>query len=1343
MKNVRLILVILFFGIFLSFANAQQTKDIIEDVNGNPTFIKFNKTSTKGYSNSKRVLLELYPNEDNESFKLIAKEKDHHGFSHEKYQQYKNGIKVEHGVYTIHLKENVLLSLSGNYLPAKKTPSKSVNLTEEQALQKALEYINASTYMWEREDNEEWAKEIEPLGTFYPKGELVYIKDYLNQDRLKRLDVVLAYKFNIYAQEPLSRDYVYVNAESGDVLFKDAIIKFFPKMETVSAKSANKIKAPSNTKSGSYAATRYSGIQTITTSIIGSDYALRAYDKGSGIETYNMNNSSNYWNANDFTDNNDQWTAEEFDNTSKDNAALDAHWGAGKVWDYWMYNHGRNSYDANKGIIKNYVHYGNNVNDAFWNGSVFSYGDGSSYDATTSLDAVAYAMGHAICDKTANLTYHGESGAITEGLSNIWAACVDHFANINKSIWEIGEDIGGPMYDLSTPNAYNQPDTYIGTNWYTGSGDNGGVHTNSGVLGYWFYLLSEGGSGTNDNGLAFNVNAIGIEKAARITYRTETIYLSSDNQYIDMRTLSIVATEDIFGAGSNEAEQVKNAWDAVGVYAIPHTTSGYCSANSTNTNDEWISSIQIGTFFNSSTSTQYSDFTHLSLDLIPGNVVNVNLIPDFNGGPWTETWTIWIDLNGDKNFDPSTEIVFQGASSSTVTGSFVVPVASATSTRMRITFKYSSYPTSACGSYTYGEVEDYTVNIFNPAAPTAPANLIEVNKTQTSVNLAWDASTDDIEVKGYKVFQDGIEVQTIERTTATINGLNPQTSYIFYVVAYDGDGNISPASNAENIITRSNPDADIEAPSVPNYLNANSITKSSLNLTWFASNDNVGVTGYKIYKDGNFIKSVVETNATIEGLSSETSYSFSVKASDAAGNLSLASTKNITTLSSNPGDTESPSTPQNLSAIDIGETSLKLTWNASTDNVGIEKYRIYMNGGTHSYVTNNSALITGLNAGTQYLFYVRAYDGAGNYSVTSSRLNTTTTSDSDIQSPSTPQNLRVDEKGKTYVRLSWDPSTDNVGVTKYRILKNGSHYSYTTSTSELIQGLTAGNQYYFYVTAYDDAGNISSNSSFLYVTTENDGSIPDGIIFPTYCSSKGNNQTFEWIDYVGLGAIDNNTGKELGGYGDFTSLTPTLLSAHSYTLYLSAGFSSERENEYWRVWIDLNIDGDFNDANELIAEGGPLAYDGTISAPFEIPTSITSGYTVMRVSMKYDGYPSSCGSFEYGEVEDYPIELSNNKSITLNSELSLSNTHNINDPIVNDNSILFPNPASDYIKIVRTNRDQNIQQVSISSMSGEILITKRINTNGTKINVSSLPNGIYTVIIQTDNKTINKKFIKQ
>jgi M6 family metalloprotease-like protein len=137
----------------------------------------------------------------------------------------------------------------------------------------------------------------------------------------------------------------------------------------------------------------------------------------------------------------------------------------------------------------------------------------------------------------------------------------------------------------------------------------------------------------------------------------------------------------------------------------------YCTANSTNTNYEWISRVQIGTINNSTSKSYYTDYTSISTNGTRGSSLSVTLTPGFASSSYTEYWKIWVDYNKDGDFADSGEEVFAKSGSSAVSGSFTVSSSASTgTTRMRVIMKYSGYA-SYCGSFTYGEVEDYTINI--------------------------------------------------------------------------------------------------------------------------------------------------------------------------------------------------------------------------------------------------------------------------------------------------------------------------------------------------------------------------------------------------------------------------------------------------------------------------------------------------------------------------------------------------------------------------------------------------------------------------------------------------------
>lgn len=488
----------------------------------------------------------------------LGLETDKLGFETHRFQQTVNDIPVEYGMMAVQTKDGKIVGQSGKWIL--KVPSgveKKSNISEKNALQSALNFVGAEQYKWQNKDEEDFIKKEsnDANASFAPKGELVYYSDPTDET-LK--DLKLAYKFDIYAEKPLSRQYVFVDAKNGEILGTDAII--------------HDINTPGT------AATGYSGNRNIVADSYNGSYRLRETGRngGTSVETYNLKKGTSYSSAVDFTDTDNVWNNV---NTNKDQYATDAHWGAEMTVDYLYTKFGRKSIDNNHFAIKSYVHYSTNYFNAFWDGSRMTYGDGSSTTnggkPLTAIDVCGHEITHGMTSKTANLVYQREPGALNEGFSDIFGNSIERWARPTQASWTLGEDFSYVIRDMANPNAYGQPDTYLGKYWKaaTTSGcaspsqanDYCGVHTNSGVLNFWYYLLVTGGSGTNDNGFAYNVSGIGLDKAAAIAYRTLTTYLTSTSTYANTRTYSLQAAADLYGAGSNEVTQVTNAWNAVGV----------------------------------------------------------------------------------------------------------------------------------------------------------------------------------------------------------------------------------------------------------------------------------------------------------------------------------------------------------------------------------------------------------------------------------------------------------------------------------------------------------------------------------------------------------------------------------------------------------------------------------------------------------------------------------------------------------------------------------------------------------------------------------------------------------
>ncbi|WP_048502544.1 M4 family metallopeptidase [Chryseobacterium sp. BLS98] len=492
-----------------------------------------------------------------EGLKLDS-EKDALGFETHRFQQTINGIPVEYGMMAVQTKGGKVVGETGKWiLKAPASAEKKPAISESIALQSALSFVGADSYKWQNKEEEEFLKNESknPNASFAPKGELVYYSDPSDE---KLADLKLAYKFDIYAEKPLSRQYVFVDAKNGAVLGTDALI--------------HETNAPGT------ATTVYSGNRSIVADSYNGSYRLREAGRngGTAVETYNLKKGTNYSNATDFTDTDNNWNNV---NSALDQYATDAHWGAEMTLDYYYTKFGRKSIDNNNFAIKSYVHYSRNYFNAFWDGSRMTYGDGSSTNGNkplTALDVCGHEITHGLTTKTANLAYQRESGALNEGFSDIFGNSIELWARPTQASWKLGEDFNYVIRDMANPNAYSQPDTYMGTYWKNASStctptggatgnDYCGVHTNSGVLNFWYYLLVNGGTGTNDKGFAYNVTGIGLDKAAAIAYRTLTTYLTSSSTYANARTSSLQAAADLYGAGGVEVTQVTNAWNAVGV----------------------------------------------------------------------------------------------------------------------------------------------------------------------------------------------------------------------------------------------------------------------------------------------------------------------------------------------------------------------------------------------------------------------------------------------------------------------------------------------------------------------------------------------------------------------------------------------------------------------------------------------------------------------------------------------------------------------------------------------------------------------------------------------------------
>ncbi|MEV3984619.1 glycosyl hydrolase family 18 protein [Nonomuraea sp. NPDC049758] len=187
-------------------------------------------------------------------------------------------------------------------------------------------------------------------------------------------------------------------------------------------------------------------------------------------------------------------------------------------------------------------------------------------------------------------------------------------------------------------------------------------------------------------------------------------------------------------------------------------------------------------------------------------------------------------------------------------------------------------------------------------APSVPGNLRSTGVTDTSVALAWNASTDNVAVTGYEVYRGGTLVTTVTGTTYNDTGLTANTAYSYTVRARDAAGNRSANSNQISATTTGGGGGDDKTPpSVPGNLRSTGVSNNSVSLAWNASTDNVAVTGYEVYRGGTLVTTVTGTSYNDTGLSANTSYNYTVRARDAAGNRSADSNQITATTTGGGG----------------------------------------------------------------------------------------------------------------------------------------------------------------------------------------------------------------------------------------------------------------------------------------------------------------------------------------------------------------------------------------------------------------------------------------------------------
>ena len=494
-------------------------------------------------------------------FSISSIESDELGYTHIRMQEVFKGVKVYGGEVVIHLSKNGRgIRFNGNYdiIPA------NLNLTPKisssNAIQNAINDLSRKTPIQKFS-----AIQSKLLDYNAPMIDTVIYKKSVDNN------YALTYYITIHPNIVQRFEY-FVDAQTGIILnsFESSCTIDGPRTST--ALDLNGVS------------------RTINSYLTGSSYSLvdvtksmyNATTKSGSIYTLDAKNTTGTQSIDEITNTTNTWT---------NPTAVSAHFNAGVAFDFYKKNHARNSIDGIGGTIYSVINVpdqtsGKAMDNASWNGKFISYGNGDLVfkPLAGSLDVAGHEMTHGVVEKTAGLEYNGQSGAIDESMSDIFGCMID------STNWTIGESIlknttyfkSGAMRSLKDPHNGGKSLNDMGwqpkhmSEYYYGSEDDYGVHINSGIPNYAFYLLAN--------------STVGRYNASKIFYRALTKDLTKKSQFIDLRLAVIQAAKEIF-PNTDADLQVAASFDAVGIFDATSQKSNTSKTISPNPGNSYLLSI--------------------------------------------------------------------------------------------------------------------------------------------------------------------------------------------------------------------------------------------------------------------------------------------------------------------------------------------------------------------------------------------------------------------------------------------------------------------------------------------------------------------------------------------------------------------------------------------------------------------------------------------------------------------------------------------------------------------------------------------------------------------------------
>ncbi|PWK11255.1 M4 family metallopeptidase [Tumebacillus permanentifrigoris] len=493
-------------------ANALTEKKVLKNENGEIHTISGDLGTLRGATAQDRALDALNKVKVDYGIKDVSKEfkvkESHKGelsTSHTKFNRQLNGIPVFGDQLIVHEDNGRLTGVTGKYKALTPTATQAT-ISKTDAEQKAVAKTGFTGLL---------SVPSNGVLTYFPSGD----------------KAILTYKVNVcYLATDQPGDWtIFVNATDGSIV-----------------ESYNSAADIVGTGTGVFNDTKKINTVKKGTQYYLEDRTKAMYVNGSTISTYTFNHGS--LSQTYVTDADNNFNGEE------QKAAVDAHFYAGKVYDFYKNVMGRNSYDNQGATIISGVHYSTGYNNAFWSSSMgqMVYGDGDGTEMVSlsgALDVIGHELTHAVTEYTSGLIYKNQSGALNESWSDALGVAIE-----NKN-WLVGEDIWTPAVDgdalryMDTPSLGKQPEKM--SQYVVTTKDNGGVHTNSGIPNKAFYLFA--------TSLGSRVDA------AKVWYAASRDYMTQTTDFSGARAATLLACQDLYGQGSTQYTALQAAWTAVEV----------------------------------------------------------------------------------------------------------------------------------------------------------------------------------------------------------------------------------------------------------------------------------------------------------------------------------------------------------------------------------------------------------------------------------------------------------------------------------------------------------------------------------------------------------------------------------------------------------------------------------------------------------------------------------------------------------------------------------------------------------------------------------------------------------